>query len=261
MEIGTFFRTGSFYWSGLSVPIGVFVAVRPEGGLCGFLEASLRPFADGCATSPVGYIEGWFVDDDARRHGIGRGLVMAAEEWARSRGCTEMASDARSHNTVSLNAHKAIGYQAVGQSVNFRKQLAGTASKNETLVGSISLIVLKDTFAVCRLGPDASVPSWAADGEFVSVTRSAEEVSIVCCQNAVPSEIRCERDWRCLRVAGSLPFSMIGVLAGLSATLARAGISVLAISTFDTDYLLVKGADVAPAVNAFEARGYRVVSL
>jgi aminoglycoside 6'-N-acetyltransferase I len=65
----------------------VFVAERPECGLCGFVEASIRPWAIGCEAKPVGYIEGWYVDPDVRREGVGRRLVEAAEAWARSRGC------------------------------------------------------------------------------------------------------------------------------------------------------------------------------
>jgi aminoglycoside 6'-N-acetyltransferase I len=72
----------------------VFVAERAGKVLCGFVEASIRPWVDGCATKPVGYVEGWFVDPDSRRQGIGRALVRAAEDWARAKGCSQMGSDA-----------------------------------------------------------------------------------------------------------------------------------------------------------------------
>src|SRR4051794_6285135 len=72
----------------------VLVAERAGVGLCGFLESALRSRADGCDSAPVGYIEGWYVDEDCRRRGVGRALVEAAEAWARSRGCRQMASDA-----------------------------------------------------------------------------------------------------------------------------------------------------------------------
>jgi aminoglycoside 6'-N-acetyltransferase I len=101
----------------------VFFAQRPDGGLCGFLEAALRSRADGCETSPVGYIEGWYVDPDARMQGVGRALVDAAEAWARSKGCREMASDAELWNTVSHQAHGALGYQEIGRGVQFKKEL------------------------------------------------------------------------------------------------------------------------------------------
>ena len=106
-----------------SVSEKAFFAERPEGGLCGFLEASLRSRADSCETTPVGYIEGWYVDSDMRRQGVGRALVQAAEVWARSQGCRQMASDAEFWNTVSHHAHGALGYQETGRLVHFKKDL------------------------------------------------------------------------------------------------------------------------------------------
>jgi aminoglycoside 6'-N-acetyltransferase I len=101
----------------------VFFAERPEGGLCGFVETSIRSRADGCETTPVGYLEGWYVDPDVRRCGIGRALVEAAERWARSRGCRQMASDAELWNTVSHQAHGALGYDETSRLVLFKKDL------------------------------------------------------------------------------------------------------------------------------------------
>ena len=92
--------------------------------MCGFLEASLRSRADGCDSTPVGYIEGWYVDEDVRRRGVGRALVEAAEAWARSKGCRQMASDAELWNDVSHQAHGAIGYQETARLVLFKKDLA-----------------------------------------------------------------------------------------------------------------------------------------
>jgi aminoglycoside 6'-N-acetyltransferase I len=103
--------------------IAAWVAERPAGGLCGFLEASIRPYAEGSEAQPVGYIEGWYVDPDMRRHGVGRALVVAAEGWARSLGCRQMASDAEIENGVSIEAHLAIGYRQVGRVVHFSKDL------------------------------------------------------------------------------------------------------------------------------------------
>jgi aminoglycoside 6'-N-acetyltransferase I len=101
----------------------VFVAERPGGGLCGFVEASLRSRADGCDTTPVGYVEGWYVDEDMRRRGVGRALVEAAEAWARSKGCRQMASDAELWNDVSHRAHGALGFEEVARLVLFKKDL------------------------------------------------------------------------------------------------------------------------------------------
>jgi aminoglycoside 6'-N-acetyltransferase I len=100
-----------------------FVVERPGGGLGGFLEAGWRNYAEGCRTSPVAYIEGWYVDPDLRQQGAGRALVGAAEAWARARGFHEMASDAELGNDISIRAHGALGYEEVGRTVNFRKDL------------------------------------------------------------------------------------------------------------------------------------------
>lgn len=101
----------------------VLVVQGPDGRLAGFLEASLRPFVEDCDTDHVGYLEGWFVDEKYRRRGLGRGLVEAAEKWARSRGCTEMASDAEIGNEKSLVAHTRLGYQETSRLVHLRKEL------------------------------------------------------------------------------------------------------------------------------------------
>jgi len=103
----------------------VFVAERPGGGLCGFLEAFVRSVAEGSWDGPVGYIEGWYVDPDVRRRGVGRGLVEAAERWAVSIGCRQMGSDAEIGNAVSITAHTALGYGEVNRLVHFRKVLGG----------------------------------------------------------------------------------------------------------------------------------------
>jgi aminoglycoside 6'-N-acetyltransferase I len=101
----------------------VLVCQDPHGDLVGFAEVSLRAWAEGCESSPVGYLEGWYVAEPARRQGIGRRLVAAAEDWARSRGCTEMASDTELANRVSETAHLRLGYQVAARVTAFRKRL------------------------------------------------------------------------------------------------------------------------------------------
>jgi aminoglycoside 6'-N-acetyltransferase I len=101
----------------------VFLAERPEGGLCGFLEASIHPWAVGCEHRPVGYIEGWYVDADVRQRGVGRALVEAAEAWASSQGCLQMASDAQIENATSQRAHAALGFEETYRLVFFKKDL------------------------------------------------------------------------------------------------------------------------------------------
>ena len=101
----------------------VAVADAGEGTLVGFLEASIRVFAEDCESDHVGYLEGWFVEDGHRQHGIGRGLVEFAEKWALHQGCTEMASDAELGNEVSLQAHLRLGYAETSRLVHLRKEL------------------------------------------------------------------------------------------------------------------------------------------
>ena len=101
----------------------VFVVERNNGSTAGFVEAGSRPYADGCDTSPVGFVEAWYVDPDVRRAGYGRTLLRAAEDWARGRGYTEMASDALLDNLISHAAHHRAGYEEVGRVVQFRKSL------------------------------------------------------------------------------------------------------------------------------------------
>jgi aminoglycoside 6'-N-acetyltransferase I len=101
----------------------VFVAVRTDGTLGGFVEGGERRYAEGCASSPVGYVEGWLVDPDLRLQGVGAALLQALEEWARHRGCTEIASDTWLDNAASIAAHLALGYAEVERLVHFRKEL------------------------------------------------------------------------------------------------------------------------------------------
>jgi len=100
----------------------VFVAVRSDGKLGGFLEAGTRKYAEGGESSPVGYIEGWFVDPDLREHGVGRALVKAAEAWANANGLTEMGSDTWLDNEISIKAHKKLGFSEVERLVHFLKK-------------------------------------------------------------------------------------------------------------------------------------------
>jgi aminoglycoside 6'-N-acetyltransferase I len=101
----------------------VFIALDDAGRPCGFVEAGERPYAEGCETSPVGYIEGWYVSPESRGRGVGRSLIEAAEQWARSRGLREMASDAGLDNLASHRAHERLGYREVERVVCFRKAL------------------------------------------------------------------------------------------------------------------------------------------
>jgi len=125
--------------------------------------------------------------------------------------------------------------------------------------GNLTLTLLGDNYSVCRLGPEAEIPPWALAGDFFSLTRTKDELSLVCSQELVPPGVQCEKGWRCIMVKGPLDFSLTGILASLAASLAEAGISIFAISTFDTDYLLVKAENLERAVLKFKEAGHDVV--
>jgi hypothetical protein len=126
-------------------------------------------------------------------------------------------------------------------------------------VTSLDLQLLAGSYAVSRLPPDEPLPEWA-QGELVALVRTPEELSIVSAAGTVPESVRSERDWRALKVAVPLDFSLVGILAALSGALARAEIPLFSLSTFDTDYLLVRAQDLERAVRALEAEGHRVAA-
>jgi aminoglycoside 6'-N-acetyltransferase I len=111
------------HFSGSPVAQVVFICEGADGGACGFLELNLRPYAEGCASSPVPFIEGWSVSPVARHKGAGRALVEAAEHWALIRNFSEIASDTQLDNAQSQGAHAALGYEEVERLVTFRKSL------------------------------------------------------------------------------------------------------------------------------------------
>jgi aminoglycoside 6'-N-acetyltransferase I len=107
-----------------TLPRTILVSVAEDGSPTGFLEVGLRSHADGCdITQPVGFVEGWYVDQASRKRGVGGQLMRAAEEWSRARGCREMASDALIDNLESQSAHQALGFEVVDRCVHYRKPL------------------------------------------------------------------------------------------------------------------------------------------
>jgi hypothetical protein len=122
----------------------------------------------------------------------------------------------------------------------------------------LTLELVPGSYAVCRLDPAAPLPGWASGGPLVSITRTDAETSIVCPQQAVPAGVRAERDWSCLRVAGTLGFGMTGVLASLARPLASSGVSIFVVSTYDTDYLMVQQRDLGRALDALARAGHAV---
>lgn len=123
----------------------------------------------------------------------------------------------------------------------------------------LPLELLPETLAICRLQPTAPIPPWATQpSPFLTVSRTAEELSITTLQSAVPAEVTCARDYRALRVRGPLPLNLVGILAALAEPLAAAGLSIFAIATFDTDYVLVKAGDLPAALEALRRAGHEI---
>lgn len=119
----------------------------------------------------------------------------------------------------------------------------------------LRLSILPQRLAVCRLAATDAIPPWIR-GAFTSITRTDDELSIICDEEAVPDDARCERGWRALKVEGPIPFEVTGVAAALIAPLAEARISVFLMATFDTDYLLLKEDVFARAVEILRAAGH-----
>lgn len=123
---------------------------------------------------------------------------------------------------------------------------------------SFTLELLPEKFAIARLEGDSAVPAWAHGGPLVSVTRTSIELSIVCAEASVPVSVKAQRALRCLRVLGPLAFSEIGVLSSIAQPLARAGVSIFALSTYDTDYLLLADSELEAGVDALNQAGHVV---
>lgn len=122
----------------------------------------------------------------------------------------------------------------------------------------LTLQLIPGEFAVCRLPPDSSVPSWLGSGVFSSATRTVDELSIICPAHQVPAAIKHEAGWRLLKFQGPFAFTETGILASVLAPLAAAKIGILATATFDTDYVLLKASRLEVALRTLEVAGHTV---
>ncbi len=125
---------------------------------------------------------------------------------------------------------------------------------------TLTLELLPGQLAVCRLGADAPAPWWAA-GAITSITRTPDELSVVCAEDSVPADVRAERGFLCFGVVGPLDFSATGILAALAAPLADAGVSIFVVSTFETDLLLVRNTLLSQTVDVLRAAGHRITGV
>jgi hypothetical protein len=122
----------------------------------------------------------------------------------------------------------------------------------------LTIVIYEKMYAVCQLQPDATVPTWAEGPEFVSITRTAAELSIVCQQGLLPGDVRAEKNRRLMRIEGKLGFELTGVLASVTAPLSKAELSIFTMSTYDTDYLLIADEDLQKATEMLEAAGHTI---
>jgi len=122
----------------------------------------------------------------------------------------------------------------------------------------LTLRLLPATFAICRLEPGSPVPAWMPRSGFTAAIRTAHEFSVYCDERVVPQDVRAERGWRALELAGPFDFSETGVLAAVAAPLAEAGISICALATYDTDYIFVRSGTLEHAAEILQAAGHCV---
>ena len=131
-------------------------------------------------------------------------------------------------------------------------------SKTCPMTTQLTLSVIEEEVSICRLEPCESIPSWAHNCVFSSITRTQDELSIVCFSESVPRELDAERGWRILKLEGPFELSLIGILSGVANVLKENAISLFVVSTFDTDYVLVKKESLAEAITALRNGGYRI---
>ena len=122
----------------------------------------------------------------------------------------------------------------------------------------LTLIVLSDRYAICRLDPTAAVPEWCTSGQFVSTSRTMDELSLVCLEANVPSGVTSEAGWRILKCQGPLDYALSGIIASLAEPLADAGVPIFPIATYDTDYILIKETHLENATLALNSYGHAV---
>ena len=123
----------------------------------------------------------------------------------------------------------------------------------------LNLSIIDGEFSVCRLAPSDAIPTWATQGDFFTISRTYDELSVVCDSALVPATVKAEHGWNCLKVAGPLDFSLTGILAALVSPLGENGISIFALSTFDTDYLLIGKDNFSKAQEVLVSCGHSIL--
>ncbi|HEX2739544.1 MAG TPA: GNAT family N-acetyltransferase [Rubrobacter sp.] len=193
---------------------------------------------------------------DRRGTGAGEVLLGALMERARSEGFGSLSLSVEEDNQA-IKLYRRAGFKELHLSdgaLTMSADLKDAAATKPTL----SLTVLDGRLAVCRLDVGAEIPSWATGASFFSVTRTEDELSIVCPEENVPENISQEKGWRALKLEGPFELSTVGILASVAEPLAAAGASIFAVSTFDTDYVLVRETQQDLAISTLREHGHEV---
>jgi hypothetical protein len=122
----------------------------------------------------------------------------------------------------------------------------------------MQLSLLDKIFGICVFANNIPIPEWAATASLCSITRTGKELTVVCPQNIIPADIEHDREWRCFRIDGSFDLEQIGVISSLAAPLAQAGISIYVVSSYDTDYILVKDEKVEQVIAVLSRDGHSI---
>lgn len=209
-----------------------------------------------CEKTPAAVIHRLCVSALARGRGLGRKTLFAAEQTARERGYRYIRLDTFTKNMPAKKLYESGGYRIAG-SVTFRKGQFYCFEKLLTeKPGHMKLENVGGSFSVCRI---ADVKDAAVRGTFLSLTKTEDEISLVCPTEDVPKNCIAREDgWACIRIAGTLDFSLVGVLARISKILAESGVSIFAVSTFNTDYVLLKQDRLSGAAEALRKHGYEL---
>ena len=199
---------------------------------------------------------------ERRGTGVGKALLRAMMNTARSDGFAALSLAVEEDNPA-ISLYERAGFRKLFSTEGawtMRVDLPGSmnAAPAEQV---LTLTLLGERLAVCRLDAAAEVPGWAMAGPLFSVTRTADELSVVCPEGLVPDRVRCEKGWRVFELEGPFEFSEVGILSAVAAPLAEAGIGIFAVSTFDTDYVLVKEDRVGVAADALQRQGHEVRGL
>ena len=208
---------------------------------------------------------------DYQGYGVATLLMQSQHQWAQDQGYQRIQTSTQNRYKAMLALNLKMGFEIIGTEafalrgglkIRLEKKLIPDGKLRTHSFGldfhGLSLIARSEILAVAHLSPHDAIPAWASQSAFFSVVKTSEELSVVCLDSDVPEAVRAERGWRVIEVQGPLDFSQTGILASLTAPLAAQNISVFAISTFATDFVLVKTEAWEQALGTLRASGHQI---